>query len=261
MRKGAFLALLALLFGALAGTLAGCTKEEQAVELNISAAGSLVDVLTEINNLYKETDPNVTITPNFAASGTLQTQIEQGAPCDVFISAGAKQMDNLQNQGVILEDTRSDLLNNKIVLIMPGDSTLGLTSFAGLTSPGVGKVAIGDPASVPAGSYGKNALEQLGIYAQVQSKLILCPDVRTVLTYVENGDVDAGIVYATDAMTSRKVHVIAEGPPEISRTMVYPVAVIKASDHVDAATKYIDFLSGSEARAVFEKYGFVMVED
>ncbi len=261
MKKITLLTLVALLLAGLMSGLVGCSKEEAAVELNVSAASSLTDVLKTVNDLYAEKHSNVTITANFAASGTLQTQIEQGGACDVFISAGVKQMDNLEKGGLLLEGTRKDLLKNKVVLIVPNDSTLGLTDLNGLTGAGVGKIAIGDPASVPAGTYAKKALEQLGIYSQVQSKLVLCTNVREVLTHVENGDVDAGIVYSTDALISDKVKVVAEGPAEVNDTIVYPVAVIKGSENSDAAEKYVDFLFGDEAGEVFEEYAFVLVEN
>lgn len=263
MKKVALLTLVALLFAGLMAGLIGCSEKEGAVTLKVSAASSLTDVLEDINNLYEEKHPNVTIEPNFNSSGALQTQIEQGAPCDVFISAGGKQMDNLKNGGLILEDTRKDLLNNKVVLIVPNDSTLGLTSLNGLTGANVSKIAIGDPASVPAGTYAKKALEQLGIYSELNSakKLVLCANVRDVLTYVESGNVDAGIVYSTDALMSDKVKVVAEGPAEVNATIVYPVAVIKASENPDAAQEYVDFLFSDKAGKVFEGYGFVLVED
>ena len=261
MKKITLLTLVALLLAGLLAGLIGCSSEEETVTLNVSAAASLTDVLTEINGLYTQKHSNVSVTANFASSGTLQTQIEQGAPCDVFISAGAKQMDNLETGGLILEDTRKDLLQNKVVLIVPNASTLGLADFDGLTGASVTRIAIGDPASVPAGSYAKKALEQLGIYSQVQSKLILCADVRAVLTYVENGDVDAGIVYSTDYRISEKVRKVADGPDEVNQTIVYPMAVIAASENAEAAGKYEDFLSSDEAGEVFEEYGFVLVEN
>ncbi len=261
MKKIALLTLVALLFAGLMAGLIGCSEKKEAVELNVSAAASLTDVLKDINDLYTKKHPNVTITPNFAASGTLQTQIQQGAPCDVFISAGAKQMDALQSGGLILDDTRKDLLNNKIVLIVPNNSTLGLTKFEDLTNSNVKIIAIGDPKSVPAGTYGKTALEKLGIYSQVESKFNKASDVRQVLTWAENGEADAGIVYSTDAKISDKVKVVDEDPTDVSKTIVYPVAVIKASENPDAAQKYVDFLSSDQAKAVFEDYGFVMAED
>ncbi len=236
-----------------------CTKES--VTLNVAAASSLTDVLEEINDLYKQHNPQVTITANYASSGTLQQQIEQGGLVDVFISAGASQVDTLQNGQLIWNVTRKDLLKNKIVLIVPNDSTLGLTDFNGLTGTNVDKIAIGAPDSVPAGKYAKLALEQLGIYDELESKLILCANVRQVLTYVENSDVDAGIVYITDALVSNKVKVVAEGPAEVNAKIVYPVAVIKAGQNPDAALDYEDFLFSDEAKAIFVEYGFVPIED
>ncbi len=228
------------------------------VELNVSAATSLTDALPEIDKAYTQANTHIKIVANFAASGTLQTQIEQGAPADVFISAAAKQMNALQTGGLIIEDTRQDLLKNRIVLVVPANSTLTVADFTGLLDDGFKKVAIGDPDSVPAGTYAKQAFDKLGIYEQLQPKLILCADVRQVLSYVESGDVEAGIVYSTDAATTDKVKIVAEAPADIK--IVYPVAVIKASKNVEAAKAYIDFLLGAEAGTIFEKYGFVVID-
>ncbi len=255
MKKITLISALVLLTVTLLLSFAGCTPKTS-VTLNISAAASLTDALKEVNSLYAQENPNVTITPNLAASGTLQKQIENGAPVDVFISAAAAQMDALQEQGLILDATRKNLLNNKIVLIVPSDSTLGLTSFEGLTDDKVKKVAIGDPESVPAGKYGQQAFDELGITAQIQPKLILGSDVRQVLSYVESGNVDAGIVYSTDAKTSTKVKVVASAPDDINAKVVYPMAVIKASTNQAAARDYENFMFSSQAKAVFEKYGF-----
>lgn len=230
-----------------------------AVSINVSAAASLTDVLKAINTAYVSDNPNVTITPNFASSGTLQTQIENGAPADVFISADATQMDNLQKQNLLVNETRKDLINNRVVLVVPNDSTLGITSFSDLALEKVKKIAIGDPKSVPAGTYAGQAFDELGITAQVQPKEILGADVRQVLTYVESGNVDAGIVYSTDALTSTKVKVVASAPGDINARVVYLVAVIKATKNRDAAKSYIDFLFGTQAKGLFEKYGFTQV--
>lgn len=201
----------------------------------------------------------VKITANFAASGTLQTQIEQGAPADVFISAATKQMDNLQKEGLLLNETRQNLLYNKVVLVVPSDSTLGITSFNDLALDKVKKVAVGDPQFVPAGTYAFQAFDLLGITAKVQPKEVLGADVRQVLTYVEGGNVDAGIVYSTDALTSSKVKVVASAPDAINANVVYPVAVIKASKNPEVAKHYLNFLFSSQAKVIFEKYGFTVV--
>jgi molybdate transport system substrate-binding protein len=230
-----------------------------AININVGAAASLTDALKSINTLYIKGKSNVTVTPNFASSGTLQTQIEQGAPADIFISAAATQMDNLQKENLILNETRQNLLLNKVVLIVPSDSTLGLTSFKDLATDKVKKVAIGDPKSVPAGTYAHQAFDGLGITAQVQPKEVLGSDVRQVLTYVESGNVDAGIVYSTDALTSTKVKVVGSAPDDVNAKVVYPAAVVKASKIPDAAKDYLNFLFGSQAKGVFEKYGFTVV--
>jgi molybdate transport system substrate-binding protein len=266
MKKG-FTLLLFVIVAVLVVSMVGCqttdttttpTSTANPIKLNVSAAASLTDALKEINALYTQINPNVTIIPNFAGSGTLQKQIEQGAPADVFISAAAAQMDAIQKGQLILDHSRYNLLNNRVVLIVPNDSTLKITSFNDLVSTQVKQIAIGDPKSVPAGTYAQQAFDKLGITAQIQSKLVLGSDVRQVLTYVESGNVDAGIVYSTDAKTSDKVTVVANAPDDINVKIVYPVAVVKASKNPDAARDYENFLFSYQAEAVFEKYGFSM---
>jgi molybdate transport system substrate-binding protein len=229
-----------------------------AVTLNVAAAASLRDALKEIDVNYNSANPDVTIVPNLASSGTLQTQIQNGAPVDIFISAAATQMDNLQKDQLILTDTRHNLLNNNLVLITPKDKAFGLTDFKGLTSDRVQKIAIGDPKSVPAGTYAIMAFDELGITSQLQAKLVLGADVRAVLTYVETGNVDAGIVYGTDAVSSSKVDAMGVAPADINAKIVYPVAVIKASKNADAARAYENYLFGPQAKVAFQKYGFAL---
>ncbi len=228
----------------------------QHVSLIVSAAASLTDAIKEIDALYATVKPNVTVQVNLGSSGALQSQIENGAPVDVFISAAPTQMDNLQNENLILKETRKNLLNNKVVLIVPADSTLGITSFFDLTSDRVRRIAIGDPKFVPAGTYALQAFAELGIAERLQPKEVLGGDARGVLTYVESGNVDAGIVYSTDALTSSRVKVVGSAPADINAKVVYPVAVLAASKNPDAARDYENFLFGAQARASFEKYGF-----
>lgn len=239
-----------------ASSLTVTPVQSKPVTLNVSAASSLTDALTAINALYMQKNDNVKIVVNYASSGTLQKQIEQGAPVDVFISAAPKQMNALQDAGLIIDNTRQDLLNNKVVLVVPGNSTLDITAFEDLLNNNVKQIAIGDPEFVPAGTYSRQALELLGIYEQVKDKLILGSDVRQVLSYVESGNVDAGIVYSTDAAITGNVRIAADGPAEISSKIVYPVAVIKDSKNPAAAEAYISFLFSRDAGTIFEKYGF-----
>jgi molybdate transport system substrate-binding protein len=240
--------------------VAGCTAQKQEpIVLTVSAAASTTDVLKEATDLYMKKYSNVTVTLNFGSSGTLQKQIEQGAPADIFLSAAAKQMDSLQTAGLIIDSTRKNLLNNKVVLVVPSNSTFTITSFKDLTSDKVKKIAIGDPESVPAGTYGKKAFDMIGIYEQVKTKFILGSDVRAVLAYVEAGNVDAGIVYSTDAAITKGVKIAADAPSEINNEIVYPIAVIKSSKNAAEAESYINFLFGNEAKALFNKYGFSVV--
>jgi molybdate transport system substrate-binding protein len=249
----------ALLMIAVASCSAGKpTVTSEPVTLNISAASSLTKALNEINTAYTQLKPWVTIAPNYGSSGTLQTQIENGAPCDVFFSAAAAQMDNLQNENLLLAGSRVNLLTNKIVLIVPKASTLGITSFSDLTLSKVKLIAIGDPKSVPAGSYAQQAFTEFGILAAIQSKFVLGATVAQVLQYVDSGNVDAGVVFVTDALSDSNVTVVATGPADVNAGIVYPVAVLKASKNADAAQDYINFLSSAQARAIFVKYGFAI---
>ncbi len=238
--------------------MTGCSKPTP-VELNVSAAASLTDVLQTINALYMQEHSNITIVANYASSGILQKQIEQGAPVDIFISAAAKQMDALQNGGLILNETRQDLLNNKVVLVVPSDSTLEISNFTDLLNDDVKHIAIGDPEFVPSGIYGKQVFEVLGIYEQIQAKLILQIDTPHVIGVIETGNVEAGIVYSTDAAIRAKIKIVANAPDEVNSKIVYPMAVIKASTNVEAAKDYLNFLISDEAKAIFEQYGFVVV--
>lgn len=230
------------------------------ISITVAAAASLTDVTRAIAQQYKKTEPNVTLTFTYGSSGALQTQIEQGAPVDIFMSAAAKQMDALQKENLIDTSTRKNLLENKVVLIMPQNSKLGIKSFADLAGSKVKKIAIGDPASVPAGQYAQQVFTSLKITGQVKPKLNLGTDVRQVLTWVESGNVDCGIVYSTDAKTSKTVTVVCEAPAGSCSKVVYPVAVLKNSKQADAAGKFLQFMQSSEASSVFESYGFTIAK-
>ncbi|MGA8014028.1 MAG: molybdate ABC transporter substrate-binding protein [Candidatus Acidiferrales bacterium] len=241
------------------GGLGGSPSPQAAkADLTVSAAISLKDALDEAKQIYAAENPNVAIAANYGASGTLQLQIEQGAPVDVFLSAAPKQMDALDAKGLLLAGTRKNLLRNEVVLIVPKDDSAGISSFQDLTRADVKQIALGEPVTVPAGQYAKEVLTSLAIYDAVNSKAILAKDVRQVLTYVETGNVDAGIVYATDAMSSAKVKVVASAPAKSHSPVIYPAAVIKASKNPAAARAFLDFLAGPCGRAVFQKYGFTL---
>jgi len=245
-----------LLCAPLLGFIAPIPAQNTKVELTASAAISLKDALDEIKQAYEQANPGVTIATNYGASGTLQLQIEQGAPVDVYISAAPKQMDALASKGLLLEGTRKNLLRNEVVLIVPKDSSTRISSFQDLTGANVKQVALGEPTVVPAGQYAKEVLTKLGIYDAVNAKAVLAKDVRQVLTYVETGNVDAGIVYKTDALSSSKVRIVAEAPADSHAPVLYPVAVIKDSKNPAAAKQFEDFLASPKGTEIFRKYGF-----
>ncbi len=236
------------------------SKGAKPVELTISAAASLKDAMEEIKAAYEKENSEVTITYNFGSSGSLQKQIEQGAAVDVFLSAATKQMDALKDKGLIIENTRKDFLENKIVLVVPVGS-LGVTDFKDLLTDKVKKIGLGEPKSVPVGQYGEEVLKKLDIMGSVNSKIVYAKDVKEVLSWVETGNADAGIVYETDTKVSDKVRLVARAPEGSHKPVYYPAAVIKESKNVDAAKDFVNFLYSSEAKPIFEKYGFVfMVE-
>ncbi len=225
--------------------------------LTVSAAASLKDAMEQVQPLYNQQKSNVKLTYNFGSSGALQRQIEQGAGADIFVSAATKQMDALEKQGLLLEGTRKNLLKNQLVLIVPQNSTV-VTDFKDLTKPTVKKIALGEPKSVPAGEYAQQVLTNLKIIDQVKPKAVYAKDVRQALNYVESGNVDAGIVYLSDAKSSPKVKIVATAADNTHSPIVYPVAVIKSSKSPDAAKDFVQFLSGNQAKSVFEKQGFTL---
>lgn len=231
--------------------------EGEQTELTILAAASLTDVCGELKTMYETAHPGVTLTFSFAGSGALQTQIEEGAPADLFISAAKKQMNALKEEGLMKEDSICSLLENKVVLITPADSELGLTSFEDVKKDEVTMIGIGEVESVPAGQYAKTIFTNLGIWEDVEKKANFGTDVRTVLGWVETSAVSCGVVYATDAYAGEKVKIVAEAPAGSCDPVIYPAGVVKASRHADEAQAFLDYLRTDEAMKVFEKYGFV----
>jgi molybdate transport system substrate-binding protein len=222
----------------------------------VAAAVSLQKALKEITPLYIKLNPTQTVKYNFGASGALQQQIEQGAPVDVFISAADKQMETLQKKGLLVSRTQQELLTNQLVLIAPKQSSISLTNFGQLVKPEVKRISIGEPRSVPVGQYATEVFKNLGILEQVKSKFVLGNNVKSVLTTVETGDVDAGIVYITDAKTSDKIAIVATADRRMHSPIHYPIAVLKSSRYQASSKQYVDFLKTAPAKAIFKKYGF-----
>lgn len=226
--------------------------------LVISAATPLKDALDEIMPLYQQTKPDVNINYNYGASGKLQEQIEQGMPSDIFISTSKTQVDNMEERGLLMPGTRGIMVNNRLVLIVPKKNSVGITSFYTLTDPKVKKIAIGEPKSVPAGQYGEQVLKKLGIFEKVKPKLVYVKNVSEVLALVESGEADAGLSYSTDAKVSDKVKVAVTTEGKYYPPIIYPLAVLKSSQNVEAAKDFVKFLSSDKAKVVFKKYGFIV---
>jgi molybdate transport system substrate-binding protein len=236
---------------------AGFSASAQQVNLTCAAAISLKASLDEISKIYSGKHVGGQITFSYGGSGTLEHQIEHGAPIDIFFSAAEKEMDELQKENMLVNDTRRDVLRNKLVVVVLSASK-GMSSIQDLNKAEVRKVAVGQFETVPAGMYAKQTLEHDGMIDKLRDKLVYAKDVRQVLTYVETGDADAGFVYRTDAMTSKTARVAFEVPDNAHEPIVYPAAVVKSSEHVEAAKDFLQFLSSAEAGAVFQKNGFTL---
>ncbi len=228
--------------------------------LVIFAAASLKNALDEIAGDWVASNHTKPVI-SYAASGPLAKQIEAGAPADIFVSADLDWMDYVQKKSLILERSRLTLLGNKLVLIAPRTSsaTLSLVPGANLAALlGEGRLAIGEPSSVPAGKYGKHALEKLGLWDQVQGKLAMADSVRSALLLIGRGEAAAGIVYQTDAAADANVRIVATFPDDSHPPIVYPVAVVAASTN-QQAQPFLDFLRTPQARTAFERQGFNVI--
>ncbi|MEK5232253.1 molybdate ABC transporter substrate-binding protein [Lysinibacillus sp. FSL K6-0232] len=237
--------------------VAGCSHQEQdtqaenSIELTVSAAASLQDALEELQTTYEKEHNAIKILYNFGGSGALQQQILQGAPADLFFSAAEDKFDALVDKDIA---AGTDLLANELVLVVPKNSDKQIQSFDDITK--AGKIALGTPETVPAGQYGMETLKNMNLWEEVEPKVVYTKDVRQVLTYTETENVDAGIVYKTDALVSDKVEIVATASATMHTPIVYPVGIIKGSPHAQQAEEFYQFLQSNEAMAVFQKYGF-----
>ena len=260
--------------------LAGCgtsqateTKENAEaaeVTLNVFAAASMTETLTEIQEMYKEVAPNVTLVFNFDSSGTLKTQIQEGADCDVFISAAQKQMNQLDKDAdpevntegldYVLEGTRINLLENKVVLAVPDGNPKGIESFADLGTDKLSLLALGNE-DVPVGQYSEEILTNLGMLDQLEqeNKITYGSNVKEVTTQVSEAAADAGIIYATDAYSAGLL-VVAQADDTMCKQVIYPAAVLNISENQDAAEAFLDYLKTDDCMKVFEEVGFTAVK-
>ncbi len=243
----------------------GLTATVRAAEsdtVTVFAAASTTNAVNDIGKVFADKGLGK-IVPSYASSSTLAKQVENGAPANVFISADEPWVNYLEERKLIEPGTRFDLLGNKLVLIAPAGSTVNKVEIGPKFDPakllGSGKLATGDPDHVPVGKYAKAALEKLGAWGSIESKLARAADVRGALTLVERGEAPLGIVYSTDAAITPKVKVVGAFPPDSHPKIVYPVALV-AGKATPAARKFLEFLKAPEAKAIFKKYGFTVIE-
>jgi len=244
--------LLSIPAGALLLTASMLTA---AADLTVSAASSLTNAFTEIAGSYEKANPGTRVLLNFGSSGSLLQQISRGAPVDVFASADLETMDRAQKQNLLVQDTRSNFVANKLVVVVPSDSIKRMQSLADLNAAELVRLGIGTPESVPAGRYAKQALEAAGLWDVLSSRYVFGQNVRQVLDYVARGEVDAGFVYATDAAVMKdRVTVVLE--VKTSQPILYPIAAVKGGGHENAARRFIDFVKSEPGQQVLAKFGF-----
>ena len=228
-------------------------------EILVSAAASLTDVLNEISKDYQSKSKN-TVKFNFGPSSGLARQIDEGAPADIFFSADLPQMDNLDKKGRLEPGTRKNLLSNQLVIIVPADSKLAISSPRDLLKADIKRIALAEPSSVPVGVYTSKYLTDEGLWDQVKPKIVPVQDVRATLASVESGNVEAGFVYKTDAAVSKKVKIVYEVPIDKGPKITYPVAIVKDSKRKDAAQDFMSYVQSPAAKDAFKKYGFVVLD-
>lgn len=248
------LLVLTVLIGAF--YFSGCTQQPQQSSKNITicAAASLKDALDEIQPKFEQ-EKGIKLTFSFGSSGALQKQIEEGAPADVFISAGKKQMDTLEDENLIDKESRENLLVNKLVLIVPNEYKDKIKTSSDLVDKDV-KISIGEPESVPAGQYAKESLTYLNLWDKLSNKIVYAKDVKQVVAYVEKGEVAAGLVYNSDAAVLKDSTIVEVFDENSHKPIVYPGAIVSASKDKESAKTFIDYLNTDSAKQIFEKYRF-----
>lgn len=224
-------------------------------ELTVLAAASMTDAMQEIGEAYQETHENIEITYQFDSSGTLKTQIEEGAPADIFISAATKQMDELVQGELVEKDSVFPWLENKVVLIVPKDSEDGPDSFEDAAKEEVPMIAIGNE-DVPVGQYTQTIYQNLGLWENIQAKANLASNVRQVLDWVATGNAPCGVVYATDAQIEENVKVVCEAPKGSCDPVIYPAGLVSASKEKEEAAEFLEYLKTEEVSEILEAYGF-----
>lgn len=241
-------------------TMTSCSTELTSEEnqITISAAASLKEVLDQVSADFTAKHPEIEILFNFGGSGSLQQQIIQGAPVDMFISAAESKFNELVDDNLI--NSHVQLLGNELVLVVSESHYNEHVTLENLLQDQFKRISIGTPESVPAGLYAKQALKGLNLWDQLESKIIQAKDVRQVLTYVETDNVDAGVVYKTDALQSQKVKMAATFDSSLHAPIIYPAGIVSSTKKPDETSLFLKFLESPEARETFEKYGFTVLD-
>ena len=256
-----YLLCTALLFLFLAVLEMNLSSAEPGNEITISAAISLKNAFEEIGKIFEQKHPLTKVRFNFGASGDLARQIEGGAPVDVFASAAPKDMDEIDQKGFITSGTRMNFAGNSMVLVKSGKSKIRMELFEDLPKAEVKKIVIGNPKSVPAGRYAEEVLKYLNLWEVVKEKLVFAEHVRQALDYVARNEVDAAMVYLTDAMIRPKeVRIVTKAPDKSHQPIVYPIAMVKGSRNQSSAREFIALVLSVEGKNLFNKYGFETVK-
>ncbi|WP_156471623.1 molybdate ABC transporter substrate-binding protein [Snodgrassella sp. CFCC 13594] len=238
-----------------AAALLGATITASAADITVSAAASLTNAFNDIAKAYEAQHPQDKIRLNFGGSGALLQQIDKGAPVDVFASADQTTMDQAQAKKLINPKTRANFVSNSLVLITPLSNHLRIKNINDLKQPGVKRIAVGNPATVPAGRYTQAALQQANVWGALQAKIILTQDVRQALNYVSRQETEAGFVFGTDAAIMKdKVKVAAVIPTH--EAITYPIAVLSGSRNQQGAQQFIRFVRSTKGQQILRHYGF-----
>ncbi|WP_221568033.1 molybdate ABC transporter substrate-binding protein [Alkalihalobacillus sp. TS-13] len=258
MRK--YLILLAALFIALFGCQGQSNDSNRKVEVYVLAAASLTNAMKQVEKEFEDTHPDIEVITSFASSGTLQRQIEQGAPADVFISASNFEFDRLRKKELIHPSYSKTILSNELALVTNKSLNVDIQKPENLTSDQIKRISIGAPESVPAGKYAKETLEKLKLWKQIENKIVYAKDVQQVLSYIETGNVDAGFVYRSDAKTSSKVKIQSIIASDLHSPIIYPAGVLKNTQHPEEAKQFYEYLNNKQAMETFIDFGFKPID-
>lgn len=255
MKKfNAILSIMTLSFFITGCNFSKTESSSKTVNLTISAAASLQESMEEIKVNFEKEHPNITLTLNYGSSGSLQKQIEQGAPSDLFISAGQTQMNSLEDENLILTDSKKDLLKNELVLITSSNNDI--TSISDLSTDKVMHIAMGEPTSVPAGSYAKESLNNLNLYDSLSSKLVFAKDVKEVLSWVSTQNAEVGFVYKSDTIGNNTVKIVEPISESYHSPIIYPIGIVKSTSNMEDTKEFYNYLFTEECQKIFEKYGY-----